>query len=173
MANPPPVTDAEKQRIRELHGKGLARNEIARQLGRGQKTISKYAAEMGLDFERRERTAKAVEARVADARVARAELAVRLIEDAEKLRQRMHQPYRVWRITNDGELRTGVLNLPDARDQRDLAVALNTAVNASLRLEEFDADPGINGAKSMLGALAAGLGAAYEQLTQTEPGDGS
>jgi hypothetical protein len=172
MAKPRPITDADYTQLAELHAQGLSRNAIAKAMDRGTSSISRMAAKAGLDFDR-SRTQIGTEAKVIDARAKRAELAVRLLDDAERLRQRMHQPYRVWKLTNDGDLVTGVLDLPDARDQRDLSVALNTAVNASLRLEEFDADPGINGAKSMLGALAAGLGAAYEQLAQTEPGDGA
>lgn len=168
----PPITEDEQARIRELHGQGLTRNEIARALGRGQRTVSRHAALMGLDF-KRELTAAAVEAKVIDARAKRAQLALDLLDDAERLRQRIHETYKVWRILNDGELATGTLDLPDARDQRDLMVAVNTAVGASLRLEEFDADTGIAGAKSMLNALAKGLGAAYDELNQTTPDDGA
>lgn len=167
-----PITDADYAQLTQLHGQGLSRNQIAKLMDRGTATVSRLAAKLGLDFDR-SRTQIGTEAKVIDARARRAALALALLEDAETLRTRVHTNYTVWRILNDGELVTGTLSLPDARDQRDLMVAASTAIEKSLRLEEFDADPGINGAKSMLGALAAGLGAAFEQLNQTEPGDGS
>nr|WSX76182.1 helix-turn-helix domain-containing protein [Streptomyces sp. NBC_00899] len=45
-----PVTDEERERIRELHAQGLGRNEIARTIGRGTRTVSIQAAAMGLTF---------------------------------------------------------------------------------------------------------------------------
>lgn len=167
-----PLTEDEKDKIFALHSEGYSCAAIARELKRAKSTISTAARTMGLKFDRH-LVMEATEAHVKDARAKRAELANALLDDAERLRQRVHAPYKVWRILNDGELATGTLDLPDARDQRDLMAAVNTAVGASLRLEEFDADPGINGAKSMLGALAAGLGEAYNQLNPPVPDDGA
>lgn len=171
-ANRRPITDADRDRLFALHSDGLSRNQIAKEMGRGPSTVSKLAKEAGLSFESH-RTAEAVEARVADARAKRAALAVKLLDDAELLRQRLHNRYTVWRIGSEGDLYTGTLELPDARDQRDLMVAAGTAIDKSLRLDEYDADTGIAGAKSMLDALAAGLGEAYERLNPPPPPDGS
>ena len=167
-----PLTEDEKDRIFALHSDGLTCAAIAKEIGRSKSAVSRAAAGMGLKFDRH-LVMEATEAHVIDARAKRAALANALLDDAEKLRQRVNAPYKVWRILNDGELVTGTLELPDARDQRDLMAGVSTAINASLRLEEFDADPGINGAKSMLGALAKGLGEAYNELNPPVPGDGA
>lgn len=165
-----PVTPAEYDQLRELHGQGLSRNEIARQLGRSGKTISYMAEEIGLNFDRA-RTRAATEARKDDARARRAALALALLDDVERLRARLHTQYVVYQFDREGDLVTGVLAQPPARDQRDLMMAIGAAIDRSLRLDEYDADPGIDAAKSMLGALARGLGAAYDQLNQTEATD--
>ncbi|WP_233604768.1 hypothetical protein [Micromonospora sp. HM5-17] len=47
-------------------------------------------------------------------------------------------------------------------------MAIGTAIDRSLRLDEYDADPDIDATRSMLGALAKGLGAAYDQLNRTD-----
>jgi plasmid maintenance system antidote protein VapI len=170
MAMPPSLSEADQQRIRDLHAEGLSRNAIAREIGRGQRTVTRAAEAMGLQFTRI-RTIVATEAKVIDARARRAALTHRLLDEAELLLDRLQNPYTVWKIGNDGELHRGQLELPDARDQRDLMLGAATAIEKSLRLEQFDSDPGINGAKSMLGALAAGLGHAYQELVEQQPGD--
>jgi hypothetical protein len=170
--HPNPVTQAEKDRLFALHADGLSCAAIARELGRSQSTISRYAGIMGLQFDRHV-VIEATQARIVDARARRAVLVHRLLDEAEKLLDRLQKPYTVWKISNDGDLHKGKLELPDARDQRDLMVGAATAIEKSLRLEQFDADPGINGAKSMLGALAKGLGEAYNELVDQQPDDGA
>jgi hypothetical protein len=167
-----PITDAEKDRIFALHGDGLSCAQIAKEIGRGKTTVANHAAKMGLNFDRH-LVMEATQARIVDARARRAALVHRLLDEAEQLLDRLQKPYTVWRISNDGDLHTGKLELPDARDQRDLMLGAATAIDKSLRLEQFDADPGINGAKSMLGALAAGLGQAYNELNPPAPDDGA
>ncbi|MEV6297834.1 helix-turn-helix domain-containing protein [Actinoplanes sp. NPDC051861] len=165
-----PVTEEEKDRVWALHADGLSRNAIAKEMKRGARTISKICDEAGLRFDAH-RTSEAVQAVKDDARARRAALSLKLLDDAETLRTRMHQPHTVHRLTNDGMI-TGTISRPDPRDQRDLMFAAGIAIDKSLRLEEFDADPGINGAKSMLGALAKGLGEAYSELVDQPPSDG-
>ncbi|MCT2590548.1 helix-turn-helix domain-containing protein [Streptomyces sp. N2-109] len=47
-----PVTADERTKLRSLHAEGLGRNDIARRLGRAQRTVSVLAADMGLTFNR-------------------------------------------------------------------------------------------------------------------------
>lgn len=168
---PRPVTQADRDRVRELHDQGLSRNAIARRLGRSGKTISEIAAKLGLDFER-ERTRAATEAKKDDARAKRAALAVRLLDDAERLRQQMWQPADY--VAHGGkefERADWTMAEPTFADKAKIAQSLGILVDRAVKLDEYDADPGIDAAKSMLGALAKGLGAAYDELTR--PDDGS
>jgi len=160
-----PVTQEDHDRVRELHARGLSRNAIAAAMGRSGRTVSRIAARLGLGFDR-EQVRAATEAKKADARARRTQLALALLDDVDQLRARLHVPYVVYQFDREGNLVTGVLDRPPARDQRDLMMAIGAAIDRSLRLDEYDADPGLDAAKSMLGALARGLGAAYDQLNQ-------
>ena len=167
------ATDADRDAVRALHAEGLSRNDIARKLGRSGRTISRIAAELGLTFERGPQVRAATEARKADARSRRAALAVALLDDAERLRGQLWQPAKVFNFGGkENTYNETTLNEPTFADKRNIMQAIGTAVDKSVKLDEYDADPGIDAAKSMLGALAAGLGAAYDQLTQTDTADG-
>jgi hypothetical protein len=168
---PRPITEEDRQRVRELHAASRNRNQIARELGRSGSTISKIAGELGLSFDRT--TVKAAtEARVADARARRAALMLDLLDDAQRLRRQIWQPHTY--IDHGGR------NFVEARweqpeptpaDKLKLMQAAGTATNASLRLDLHDGDGSTDSAKSMLGALATGLQAAYSQLQP--PGEGA
>src|SRR5690606_18819922 len=164
-----PVTEHDYQQVKALHAKGLGRNEIARQLGRSGKTVSLIAAELGLSFERQAPLA-AVEARKADARARRAALALALLEDAERMRQQLFAPALVYNFGGrDNTFEQATIPEPDFRGKRDLMNAIGIAVERSIRLDEYDRDAqGVEAAKSMLGALATGLGMAWEQLQQQQ-----
>src|SRR5687767_5032223 len=90
-----PVTDVDRQRIAELHARGMTRNEIARELGRSGKTVSKLAVELGLTFDRAA-TAIATQAKHLDARARRAGLALALLADAERLRAQLWAEIKIY-----------------------------------------------------------------------------
>ena len=73
-------TKAEKiaDDVERLHRKGMGRNEIARELGVAQGTVTKAAKLRGVDFDRAQ-TMAATEAVVHDARASRASLSLRLL----------------------------------------------------------------------------------------------
>ncbi|MEU4777478.1 helix-turn-helix domain-containing protein [Micromonospora sp. NPDC023633] len=168
MTKPRPVTEADHEQVRELHAEGLSRNAIAEQLGRSGRTISRIADKLGLTFDR-ERTRAATEAKKDDARAKRAALAVRLLDDAERLRQQLWQPaHYVDHGGKEYERVDWTLNEPTFSDKRNIMQSVGMAIDKAVRLDEYDADPGIDAAKSMLGALAKGLGAAYDELNRTE-----
>jgi len=162
-----PVTQEDHDRVRELHAQGLSRNAIAEAMGRSGRTISRIADKLGLTFDR-ERTRAATEAKKADARARRAALALALLDDVDQLRARLHTQYVVYQFDREGDLVTGVLAQPPARDQRDLMMAIGAAIDRSLRLDEYDASHGAAGARSMLGELGRALGAAAAAL-DSEP----
>jgi IS30 family transposase len=83
-----PVTDEDRERLRQLHAEGHGRNEIARRLKRSPRTISILAEELGLSFDRTA-TAVATQARVIDAKARRAALIHRAYARAEKIYDRL------------------------------------------------------------------------------------
>lgn len=169
MPRPTPVTDEDRRRVRELHTQGLSRNAIARRIHRSGRTVSRIADDLGLTFERGEQVKAATEARKVDARAKRAALAVALLDDADRLRQQLWQPaHYVDHGGKEFERADWTMPEPTFADKRNIMQATGVAVDRAVKLDEYDADPGIDAAKSMLGALAAGLGAAYDQLNRTD-----
>lgn len=63
MGKVTPFTDEERERIRELHGKGYTREAIATELGRSEAGVYKVATRMGLRFARRHAEPEPVEPR--------------------------------------------------------------------------------------------------------------
>lgn len=165
MAKARPITDEDRRRVRDLHAAGLSRNAIAEKLERSGASISKIAEELGLSFDRSAVKA-ATEAKVADARARRAELMLNLLADAQKLRTQLWVETKyVDHGGRDFTKAEWTQPEPSAADKLKLMQATATAANTSMKLEEHDTGSGgVEGAKSMLGALAAGLQAAYEQL---------
>lgn len=162
-----PVTDEDRQRVREMHAAGATRNDIARAIGRGGATVSKIALSLGLTFDRGDEVRAATEARVADAKAKRAALMVALLDDAQKLRARLWQPCKVYDWGGkDHDYDEREHPEPDATAKLKLMQATGIAIDRSLRLEEHDNSSGVDAAKSMLGSLALGLGAAYAQIQQ-------
>jgi hypothetical protein len=165
-----PITDTERDQVRQLHAAGRGRNEIALELDRSAGIITKIARELGLSFDRAA-TQAATAAKVADAKARRSRLMLDLLNDAEKLRQQLFAPCKVHAFGGkDNTFAQARLDRPPFRDQRDIVQAVSVAVNASLRLDLHDGDPGVEEARSMIGALAAGLQVAYEQM-QGAPDD--
>ncbi|MCZ7376534.1 helix-turn-helix domain-containing protein [Micromonospora sp. WMMC250] len=163
-----PVTQADHDQVRELHAQNLSRNEIARRIRRSGKTVSEIAGELGLTFDR-SGTRAATEARKDDARAKRARLSVALLDDAERLRKQLWEEAKAFNFGGkDNTYNEVTLDQPTFADKLKIMQATGIAVDKAVRLDEYDADPGIDAAKSMLGALAAGLGAAYDQLNRAE-----
>ncbi|WP_025620355.1 helix-turn-helix domain containing protein [Salinispora cortesiana] len=159
-----PVTQADYDRVRELHAQGLSRNEIGRTIGRSGRTVSRIADQLDLSFDRTA-TRAATEAKRDDARAKRAALANALLDDANRLRQRLWQ--EACYVDHGGKEFFRVdwtMPEPTFADKQKIMQSVGIAIDKAVRLDEYDADPGIDAAKSMLGALARSLGAAYEQL---------
>lgn len=167
-SNNNPLSDKERDQIRRLHDAGKCRNEIAKLLGRSGSTISKAAAKMGLSFDR-EMVKAATAAKVADAKARRAELMHELLDDAERLRQQLFAPTTLHSFGGkDHTYNSKDVEQPTFQDQHKIMMAVSSAVTSSLRIDDHDTDTGADGAKSMLGALAAGLKVAYDQLPDEE-----
>lgn len=69
------LPESERQRISALHGEGLSRNAIAREMGCSSSTVSKICKELDLSFDRSS-TENATRAKVIDSKAVRAAIAL-------------------------------------------------------------------------------------------------
>ncbi|MCL3994438.1 helix-turn-helix domain-containing protein [Streptomyces lavenduligriseus] len=133
-----PVTEADYDEVRRLHAQGLGRNAIAREMGRGPRTVSVIAAELGLDFDR-SMTAEATRARKADLEERRVLLAEALQGDAERLTEQLWQRAKVFNIGGKNNTYTDHdVDEPPAEAKKNLMAAAGIAVEKSLKLVPLD-----------------------------------
>lgn len=141
MGTAKPVTDQERQRVRELHAEGKGRNEIAEILGRGGRTISNIAKDLGLSFARASEVRQATEIRQADLADRRASLAQRLQEVAERELEKINAPHTYWDWGGkDHDFDTYDAPEPTPSDKRALMGVVATAVDRSLKLSPPEQD---------------------------------
>lgn len=87
-----------------------------------------------------EQTRAATETLAAKSAARRAELAARLLEDAERLRARLWQPCVVSNFGKDNTLATATIPEPSPRDKLSLITAAAVCCDKSLLLEHRDAE---------------------------------
>ncbi len=159
MAAPgPPISDTERDRIRDLHARGYGRNAIARELGRSPAGITHVCQDMGLAFDRTA-TRVAVQARQTEAAAIRSELQLQLLDDAQRLRAQIWQPHE-YRDHGGKDFRevTWTQDEPSPVDKLKLMQAAGAAIDRSIRLAEVDKGGEIDAARTMLGQLLEQLG---------------
>lgn len=173
MANRP-LTRHDSDRVRQLHAAGLARNDIAREIGRSPSTVTKLARELGLAFDRTA-TAAATHAKVLDAKAKRAALMNDYLDDAQRLRQQLWEPHE-YRDHGGKDFVEARWTQPEptAADKLKLMQASTTAAHSSLRLDLHDGDASIEQVGSLLGGLFDSLRARHpeDELPATADGDG-
>lgn len=136
-----PVTDAERAEIRRLHAQGHGRNEIARQLQRGGRTISVEAWAMGLTFDNAAATDIATNNRRAQLAARRMDLAEDLQTDAERLTEQMWQPAVVFNFGGkDNSFEKRPVDEPPADAKKALMSAAGIAIDRSLKLVPPETD---------------------------------
>lgn len=136
-----PITQDDYDQVQALHAQGLGRNAIAKQLGRSGHTISRIAAELGLDFDRRNhpQLEVATAARVVDGRARRAALAEALLADAERMRQQLFASTVVYNFGGkDNSFNERTMPEPDFRAKRDLMQAIGAAIDRALKIDAYD-----------------------------------
>lgn len=164
-----PVTEAEKMKIRVLHGQGWSAGKIAKELGRPRTTITTIAAKMGMFFDHAQ-TAAATRAAAVDMRARRARIAERLLNESEELLDDLKRPYVDHTFTVGGEYVQHAA-MPTPQDKAHLTRATSNLMAEHRRLAEFDDEEGAEAAKSMLGQLFKGLQAAVGADAETAPDD--
>ncbi|HEY9367554.1 hypothetical protein [Streptomyces sp.] len=137
---------------------------IGRKHGVSDATVRKIAKDAGIvNAFSRAQTENATRARVADMKSDRTKLAKELLGDAERLRDRAWSEYAYFERTKDRPERV-ILDLPPLSEVRHAYTSIGIAIDKHVVLERHDADAGAEGARSVLGALAAGLQLAAEQI---------
>lgn len=163
-----PVDPAARARVQELHTEGWSRNAIAREVGISGYSVTKIVRELGLNFDR-EATKAATEAKVADNRARRAELASDLLDDAKRLREQLWEPCTIGAFGGkDGEWHEAQVSEPPFADKRNILSSVQTAVRSHVELEKVDAGSGSESAASMLGGIGDALRVAADQLDAPE-----
>ncbi|MEV6569940.1 helix-turn-helix domain-containing protein [Streptomyces sp. NPDC051577] len=135
-----PFTPEDCDELRRLHAEGHGRNEIARRMGRGPRTISVYASQMHLLFDRAE-TEEATRVRKIDLEEKRVILAEALTDDAMRLSAAVWEPTKVHNFGGrDNVFRDADVPEPPAADKRALMAAAATANQQALRLVPPETD---------------------------------
>lgn len=120
---------------------------------------------------RADHTAAATAARVADMRQRRLDFADRLLEEAEGLVDQIHQPHIVFNIGGkDNTYTEHLLDRPPTSDIRNLMQSAAIAFDRHLAALKHDTFDGSEASTSLVGQLAAGFTAAYEELKRQESG---
>ncbi|WP_282795171.1 helix-turn-helix domain-containing protein [Streptomyces sp. CC224B] len=154
MGKARPVTDQDRQRVRELHAAGKGRNEIAAELGRSGRTISAIAKDLGLSFARAAEVRAATEVRQADLADRRARFAELLQDDAEQLRARLRQPCTVYSFGGkDNEYAEHTFPTPPNAEAVHILRGIGIAVDKSLRLVPPKDEDGSGEVGSLLTSL--------------------
>ncbi|MFE5628465.1 helix-turn-helix domain-containing protein [Streptomyces sp. NPDC056543] len=154
--NDRPVTEEDEQRVRELHSQGKGRNAIARELGRGPRTVSVIADRLNLSFDRTA-TAVATEARKADAKARRTAIIEALYDVVEDdLAYLRDDTFDLVEVSMGAPVRYNTNRLP-AQDRKALITGISTATTALTRLEALEGDPANGEARSMLLDLSDAL----------------
>ena len=144
------------ERARELFDQGMACNAIARELGVGAATISRWAKREGLSFAR-EATALAVRARTLDIAASRTELTKKMLAVAHDALDMLDGPYLVYNFGgSENTYEEHVLDGPPIEVVRTAqTIAKDAHVIATKTLEQTP--EGLRGAESLLDRLEAGL----------------
>jgi transposase-like protein len=169
-------TDKDKKELVRLWEEGMSRNDICRTMGRGAGTITWYAKQAGLDFDRRESLVNAVEIVALDLAARRAVVAEKLMGVVERAVEEIEGEYTVTAVgmvgPGESDFMQKTLKKPPAKERLEMAKQIATLSNESTRLIEYDRskDAGAHEAKGMLLEFGAYVTAVAEQMeTDVDP----
>lgn len=152
-----PVSEHLRERVRDLHGKGITRNEITKLTGVSLGSVSRIVAEAGGTFDR-SKTAAATEARKVDLAALRSSLAERLIVKAHALLDTTDETYTVFSFGGkDNEYNDHAMTKPPSEALRNIMQSLAIASKESRELDRVDGDASSD-ERAMLAELGQALG---------------
>ena len=124
--------------VARLHAAGKGRNDISRELEIPAGTVSNIAKRLGLKFDGSQ-VLMATEVRRREAAERRAILTLSLLDEAEALLARLHQPITYVQYGGrDFERVEDTPDEPTPQDQAHLARAATMLIDRSIRLDEYD-----------------------------------
>jgi len=149
-------TEAQKAHALSIYEKD-GPTAAEKQLGIPKSTVRKWARLAGISTQVTTRFDAAHAARAADLRARRADEAIKSMDLAKELRERVFAEREAVALTKDGDpIEYTVPSTP--RDWRDALTAYGIALDKSLTLLKFDSDGGAQASKSMLEKLAEQIG---------------
>lgn len=152
---------------RALYEEGYGCNAIAKKLGVGVATISRWAKAEGLTFDRSQ-TELAVRAHTIDLAEARVMLAQKMVVAASEMLDRLDGPYVVFNFGGrDNDYNEHTLDEPPVEVIRNAVTTAGIAFDKATKVVEATDDGGAGEGESLLKSLAEELG-----LTKVEPTDG-
>jgi len=162
---PVPFSDDELAELKRLHGLGLGRNAIARELGRSSRAVTVHSERLGLTYDRT-LTAVATEAKMQDAKARRAAIINDLYGVVEEeLAYLKSGSYDLVEVSAGTAVSYTPARLP-AQDRKALLTGIGSAMATATRLESLDTNNGVDEGISLLGQLATGLTAAYNAMNE-------
>ena len=158
--------DPKRALLRKLHGQEMSVRAIADELGVSRSTVSRWAKEEGLAFDRA-RTAQAVAAHSIDLAAGRQRLAEKMLARAEQLLDSLDGKYLVYSFGGrDNTYSEHTLDKPPVEVIRNAVTTAGITFDKLTRIVERD--PDISGAQSVVASLEAGILAAAEVLRAPE-----
>lgn len=143
---------------RRLFDAGKGRNEIAKALGVGFATITRWANREGLSFDRTA-TEKAVKARVIDAKARRISIVERLYTRTEAVLTRLEADEFTTLVRGaQGRESQRTLAFVPPTHERELSSSMSNYLASAAKLEAIDSGQDADDAKSMLAKLGRALG---------------
>lgn len=141
-----PISDDERAAIIATLIETENVHETARRHDRGIATVSRIAKAEGIQVAARSRTRNATQARQIDAKAARAELRLQLLDDARRLRQQLWEPAverKAMTVSKGGgvsavEIVDVRLDQPTFADKQRIMTSAAIAIDKSLALERHD-----------------------------------
>lgn len=166
MVKPTGHPDPKRAQLRKLHTQELSVRAIAERLCVSRSTVSRWAREEGLAFDRA-RTAQAVAAQSIDLVAGRQRLAEKMLQRTEEALDDLDKPYIVFSFGGrDNVYREHELTRPPVEVKRNVLTMAGITFDKLSRIVEKD--PDVSGAQSVVQSLEAGILAAAAVLRQPE-----
>jgi hypothetical protein len=164
---PPLEPDKRAAILADIEARQLGRNAIARKHRVGLGTVTTIAHDAGIyDAFDRTQTARATADRQADMKARRTRLAEDLLDDAERIRDRLFDPYTQAVSGREGVEKV-TLEEPDAASLRNIMTSIAVALDKHVLLDKHDKDGGMAEVGSMLDGLLDAFGLTRKDDTET------